>query len=238
MDKIFERFHNEVQKEYTKNQDMLEQVIYQKQQELVKKSDLISERENEILTKNSIIKELEQKINDLKTECQNYENVSIHKNLDKQLSERDNEIRILNNRLTSFEKKYDELNKKYEDVILQNGCDNEQVEMNINENQNESTNEIDNVGDILEEVKEVEEVEEVVEELEDVEEVDQESDEEVEEIEVEFIEKRLKPKDGKGRVLFLITDDEQKDIYTRLEDGEPDEHVGRLVGKNNRPQWF
>ena len=24
----------------------------------------------------------------------------------------------------------------------------------------------------------------------------------------------------------------------RLEDGEPDEHVGRLVGKNNRPQWF
>ena len=106
---------------------------------------------------------------------------------------------------------------------------------------------IDNVEDILEEVEEVteeveeegsEEVEEVEEVEEDDEEVTEEESEEVEEIEVEFIEKRLKPKDGKGRVLFLITDDEQRDIYTRLEDGEPDEHVGRLVGKNNRPQWF
>ena len=34
MEKIFERFRDEVQKEYTKNQDMLEQVIYRKQEEL------------------------------------------------------------------------------------------------------------------------------------------------------------------------------------------------------------
>ena len=46
---------------------------------------------------------------------------------DKQLSERDNEIRILNNdRLRTFEKKYDELNKKYESVILQ---DNDMVNL-------------------------------------------------------------------------------------------------------------
>ena len=55
---------------------------------------------------------------------------------------------------------------------------------------------------------------------------------------IDFYEKRLKPKNGKGRVLFLITDDEQKDIYERLDDGEPGEHVGRLVGKNNKPHFF
>ena len=53
----------------------------------------------------------------------------------------------------------------------------------------------------------------------------------------QFYEKRLKPKNGKGRVLFLITDDEQKDIYERLEVGEPGEHIGRLVGKVTRPHF-
>ena len=59
-----------------------------------------------------------------------------------------------------------------------------------------------------------------------------------EEIEVEFYEKRLKPKNGNGRVLFLITDDEQKDIYSMDEEGQPLEHVGRLTGKNNKPVFF
>ena len=58
------------------------------------------------------------KVSDLTQECKNYENVSIHKNLSKQISEKDNEIRILQNRLSTMEKKYDKLNKKYEDVIL------------------------------------------------------------------------------------------------------------------------
>ena len=160
----------------------------------------------------------------------------------------------MNNRLRTFEKKYDELNRKYESVILQGSNDShddsqddnettnedvtisEQVVMEINEEEN--TNNTQNVEEVLEEVEEVEEVEEEVQEVEEEVEDEVEDSEEVEEIEVEFIEKRLKPKDGKGRVLFLITDDEQRDIYTRLEDGEPDEHVGRLVGKNNRPQWF
>ena len=37
---------------------------------------------------------------------------------------------------------------------------------------------------------------------------------------------------------YLITDDEYKDIYERLEDGEPGEHVGKLTGKQNKPFFF
>jgi hypothetical protein len=50
--------------------------------------------------------------------------------------------------------------------------------------------------------------------------------------------KKLKPPNGTGRVLYLITDDEEREIYTRLEDGEPDECVGKLVGKTGRPKFF
>ena len=56
MDKIFERFKNEIQTEYSRNQDMLEQVIYQKQEELTKKSNSITERENTIIERDNTIK--------------------------------------------------------------------------------------------------------------------------------------------------------------------------------------
>ena len=56
---------------------------------------------------------------------------------------------------------------------------------------------------------------------------------------VSLIEKMLKdPKTGKRRK-FLITEDNDKDIYDIDADGDPsDEPVGKLTGKNNRPTWF
>ena len=81
---------------------------------------------------------------------------------------------------------------------------------------------------------EAEEEEEVVEaETESVE--AEEDDEEG----VSLIEKMLKdPKTGKRRK-FLITEDNDKDIYDIDADGDPgDEPIGKLTGKNNRPTWF
>ena len=127
MDKIFEKFQAEIKKEYVKNQDMLEQVIYSKQEEINKKEQLLNTTNETLNEKENIITSLNRTIEELKNECNNYENVSIHKNLDKQLSERDNEIRILNNKLRTLEKNYEKLNSKYESVILQNS----EVEMEI-----------------------------------------------------------------------------------------------------------
>ena len=83
-----------------------------------------------------------------------------------------------------------------------------------------------------EEAEEAEE-EEVVEVVEALEE--EEDDEEG----VSLIEKMLKdPKTGKRRK-FLITEDNDKDIYDIDADGDPgDEPIGKLTGKNNRPTWF
>ena len=118
---------------------------------------------------------------------------------------------------------------------------NNEEEVEVEENEEVEEVEVESNNEEEVEVEENEEVEEVEENEEDesVEEVEEnEEDESVEEVEVEFIEKRLKPKNGKGRVLFLITDDDDRDIYERLPSGDPGEHVGKLVGKNNRPHFF
>ena len=230
------------------------------QELIVEKNDVIRTLEDKVKSNLDEIKSLTTQVDDLTHECKNYENVSIHKNLAKQISEKDNEIRILNNRLSTFEKKYNTLKQKYDLVILKRDSEDAVSHKDASEEVASEAVEEDEEEDV--EVEEVEEedveedaseaVEEEVASEADASEADAseaedtvtqevaseavEEDEEV--IEVEFYEKRLKPKNGKGRVLFLITDDEQKDIYERLEDGEPGEHVGRLVGKNNKPHFF
>ena len=227
---LLQNLKSELLAEYEKNNNNVQKLI-------VEKNEFIRTLECQIQSNLEKIKSLTTQVEDLTHECKNYENVSIHKNLAKQISEKDNEIRILNNRLSTFEKKYNGLNKKYEAVILQRDYDAvEEAEDTVTQ---------EDVEEVVVEV-EVEEEEDTVTQSDasevdasevDASEVDAvDTDEEV--IEVEFYEKRLKPKNGKGRVLFLITDDEQKDIYERLEDDEPGEHVGRLVGKSNKPHFF
>ena len=57
---------------------------------------------------------------------------------------------------------------------------------------------------------------------------------------MEFYEKKLKPPNCNDRKLklFLITDDEHKDIYERYDNGEPGKHIGKLIGKQNKPFFF
>ena len=88
-----------------KNDDLTTELITEKNEQIYDLNKTIEE--NIILIDN-----LNKQVDDLKSECKNYENVSIHKNLAKQISEKDNEIRILNNRLSSLENKYNLLNKK------------------------------------------------------------------------------------------------------------------------------
>lgn len=91
-----------------------------------------------------------------------------------------------------------------------------------------------------EEEAEAEEVEAEAEEEEEVVEAEAEAEaEEDDEEGVSLIEKMLKdPKTGKRRK-FLITEDNDKDIYDIDADGDPgDEPIGKLTGKNNRPTWF
>ena len=68
----------------------------------------------------------------------------------------------------------------------------------------------------------------------------EEEEEEEEEEEVEFYEKKLKPPNCKDRKFktYLITDDEYKDIYEKHKNGQPGEHIGKLVGKQNKPFFF
>ena len=59
--------------------------------------------------------------------------------------------------------------------------------------------------------------------------------EEDEVVEIEFYEKKLKcPKTGK-RKTFLISDDENREIYELLDNDEVGDNIGKLTGKNNRP---
>ena len=56
--------------------------------------------------------------------------------------------------------------------------------------------------------------------------------------EVEFFEQDIYNPKQKKKVTYLVTDDEHRDIYEQDEDGQPTEHVGRLVGKNNKAHFF
>ena len=181
------------------------------------KFDEFIREKNTILEENTKLKKtiesLELENKKIAEECDNYSKVSVVKNLHNQIFEKDNLIKLL-------EKKINDLK--------QNNINLEIVEKEADEEEEEAV-----ADEEEEEVEEVEEAVEVEEEAVEVEEVDGEE-------EVEFYEKRLKPPNCKDRKLklFLITDDEYKDIYDILDNGEPGKHIGKLVGKQNKPFFF
>ena len=91
----------------------------------------------------------------------------------------------------------------------------------INKFENQATN--DSTSNQVEEVDAEEEVQENEEEVND-------QDEEEEEEEVEFIIKKLRGKE------WYVTDDEDREIYEKLDNDEVGEKVGQY--KNNRPSFF
>ena len=50
-------------------------------------------------------------------------------------------------------------------------------------------------------------------------------------MEIELVEKKLKGK------IYLVSNDEEKEIYEMLPDGEPGDLFGKYIEKN-RPIWF
>ena len=113
MDTLLNEFRTKILLEYDNNNNIVQGVI-------LDKNKIIDNLQQNVINHEKTIDKLNIIVEDLSQECKNYENVSIHKNLSKQISEKDNEIRILNNRLSTFERKYATLNKKYESIILQN----------------------------------------------------------------------------------------------------------------------
>jgi len=178
------------------------------------------------------IREMSSDISQLKDEFTNYQKVSLVKNLNTQLHEKNIEI-------THLSKKLDKMTKQIEDDF--------NAETDVDAVAEVEAVEVDDAIDVVvadeveaEVVEEVvEEVKEVVEEVKEVVEVEDEVDVGADEESVSLIEKTLKPKDGSKRRKFFITDDEDKDIYDILENGDPsDEPIGKLVGKSNKPQFF
>ena len=190
---------------------------------------------------------LKDEINKLNDRLENISNVSIIKNLNTQIYEKDQIIQQLEKKLNGIITKNNDLSSKIETLMK------EPIKLTIEEEplqqEEEKEDQVENEEPVeeedqveVEEEEAVEEEDQVEVEAEHEEPVEEEvpEDEEVVEEEISFIEKKLKPPNSKGRKLktYLITDDEYKDIYERLEDGEPGDHVGKLTGKQNKPFFF
>ena len=203
------------------------------------KDKKINTQLNEIdeLTKQLAI--IKDKCLNLTEECENYQKVSIVKNLHNQIFEKDNLINILQKKLTKIEKNNISLtieesisNKDGEEVDGEE-VDGEEVDGEDVDGEEVDGEEVDG-EDVDGDGEEVDGEDVDGEEVEvDGEEVDGEDVEEV-----YFFEKRLKPPNKTVRLKYLITDDESKDIYEILDNGEPGNHVGKLVGKQNKPFFF
>ena len=190
-----------------------------------------NDEKNEIVKENEILKEynneLNQKNKNLLEEFESYNKVSVVKNLHNQIHEKDNIIVLLQKKIKSLKNTNNITMTTFEKEVEEQEQQVEEQEQEVEEQQVEEH-----------EVEEVEVEEQEVEEHE-VEEEEEEQEEQEEE-EIEFYEKKLKPPNCKDRKFktYLITDDEYKDIYEKDENGEPSEHIGKLVGKQNKPFFF
>ena len=212
----FNKLHNE-NVSLTNNVNELEESILTVSDE----KDILATQSKKL---QSTIDLLEIKLKTVIEENENYSKVSVVKNLHNQIYEKDNLIAHLENKISKLENSSLELTIEKEEV------EHTEVQEEVDEEVEEE--EVDEI-----EVEEIEVEEEEVDEIE-VDEI--EVEEEEEEIELEFVEKKLKAPNFNSRKLtvFLITVDEHKDIYEKLDNGEPGEHVGKLVGKQNKPFFF
>ena len=207
----------------------------------------------------SKISEIVKDVGELKDEFSNYQRVSIVSNLNNQIKGKDRELNQLRKQLEKSTENVVRVTHPPVEIPQAETTDNivttvEETddttehcvqETTIGENvyEAETEEEAEDVEeeaeDVEEEAEDVEEEAEAVEDVEDVEEEAEAVEEEDEDEGVSLIEKMLKdPKTGKRRK-FLITEDNDKDIYDIDADGDPsDEPVGKLTGKNNRPTWF
>jgi hypothetical protein len=168
-------------------------------------------------------------------ECDNYSKVSVVKNLHNQIYDKDQLISFLEKKIEKLSTL--QISPVKEVVVAKEVEVPKEVAEVTNEVAVEVTKEVavevtKEVAEVTNEVAESgEEVAEVTNEVAEVEESCEEDD-------VDFYEKKLKPPNCKRMKLFLITDDEHRDIYEINTDGEPGKHIGKLTGKQNKPVFF
>jgi len=175
----------------------------------------------------------------LKDEFTNYQKVSIVKNLNQQLFERNIELDHLKKKIEKFEDACSPTANTEEAVVEEEAEAIEEEAEAVEEEVEEEAVEEETEAVIEEEETEgvEEETEGVEEETEGVEE--EEASEEEEEDAVGLVEKMLKHPSDKKKKTYFVTDDDDRDIYAVLENGDPsDEPVGKLVGKTGRAKWF
>ena len=187
----------------------------------------IENHRNEIKGLQAKCEDLNTKNSDLKEELASFSKVSIIKSLNKSLLEKDGQIKFLESQLRNSKNTVEEKPMKVKLIDDEPQEQEEEEEPEEEEPQEEPQEQEPHEQE--EEPEEEQEEEEEPEEKEEPEEPQEEEDDE--EVEVEFIVKKLRGKE------YYVTDDEDRDIYEKLEDDE----VGDLVGKYNekgRPTFF
>ena len=251
---------NEILKEYNnelnqKNKNLLEEF------ESYNKVSVVKNLHNQIHEKDNIIVLLQKKIKSLKN-TNNITMTTFEKEVEEQeqqVEEQEQEVEeqeveeaqdVEEQEVEEQEQEQEVEEQEVEEQQVEEQEQEQEVEEQQVEEEEEEEQEVDE-QQVEEEEQEVEEqqveeheVEEVEVEEQEVEEheveEEEEEQEEQEEEEIEFYEKKLKPPNCKDRKFktYLITDDEYKDIYEKDENGEPSEHIGKLVGKQNKPFFF
>jgi len=211
----------------------------------------LEKHRNEISSLESKCTDLINKNNEVKEELASFSKVSIIKSLNKTLLEKEGEIKFLESKLKNTKPLKDESPKLLKEVkmigdepeaavaeeeVAEAVVAEEEVAEAVVAEEEVAEEEVAEVAEAEvaevaeEEVAEEEVAEEEVAEEEVVEAVAV-TDTEDEEVEVEFTIKKLRGKE------YYVTDDDDREIYEKLEDDE----VGELVGKYNekgRPTFF
>ena len=196
---------------------------------------------------------LEEQYDELKIELTDFKKVSIIKSLNKQLMDKDSEILFLNSKIKQSVQKARAIaiaNENgvpiaTEEINVEIGADDDE-EAVVDDDKEVVVDEVTVVDDeavvdddeVADEKANEEAVvdedaneEAVVDEKANEEAVVDEDEEEEEEVEVDFIEKTIKG------VIYFVTDDEDRDIYDKLDNGALGECVGKYNNKN-RAKFF
>jgi len=176
---------------------------------------------------------LEEQYDELKIELTDFKKVSIIKSLNKQLMDKDSEILFLNSKIKQSVQKARAIA-----IANENGVPiaTEEINVEIGADDDEEAVVDDDKEVVVDEVTVVDDEavvddDEVADEKANEEAVVDEDEEEEEEVEVDFIEKTIKG------VIYFVTDDEDRDIYEKLDNGALGECVGKYNNKN-RAKFF
>lgn len=184
--------------------------------------EISSKYESQICDLNETHQKLRDDYENLKTDYENYKKVSLVKTLHEKLDEAQREIEILRNKLEKQISNNQNITLDIEDDTKEEATDEKEVE-EIEEAEKAEEEKVDAEEEKVDSEDGEEEAEDGEEEKD--EEVIDESEEEV-----SFLEKKIRGKK------YYVTDDDDREIYEMLPDGDVGEQLGAYV--NNRAKFF